>query len=257
MTDQKNGVHPNLAAALCAAQAEFQPLEMNKIATIPTGKGTYQYGYADLSAVLAATRPALNKHGIVLTQRMEIAEHGLIINTELRHGEEVWSSQWPLAIADRPQLTGANLTYYRRYALTSMLGVAAEETDDESAADSGEQAVKRKPANLTPHTGEHPTSGKLNKTELKQMARAFRSDLEGISSSDELVGFLNDNVELTAQIMRDLPGWWYGDDRAPEVEALMKAVERRQRELREQDVTGIKPDPGEQYEAPGLTEPMP
>ncbi len=259
----ENGAHPNLAAALCAAQAEFKPLKMNKKANIPTSKGTYSYGYADLSAVIAAVRPALTAHGLAFTQRIMMGDNGLIIHTELIYGQEKLVSEWPFALQTRPQDTGANLTYYRRYALTSLLGIAAEETDDESAQTAGEEHVKkqRQEADFKPHGGAVPMTGPLTKTQLQAGIKALYSDIEATTEPAELTGLLKDHEDIVAQCQKDLPGWWFGDERNKDYHPPAKLIEAKWKEFMEQDTTGIKPDPedmgaGEQPEPPELTEPM-
>ena len=222
----------NLNEALAKAQAGFPVIEKKRVAKIVTAKGSYTYLYADLNDVLNAVRPVLNKHGISVTQRTVMAEHGLIIRTELRLGDELLDSEWPLALQQRPQETGANLSYYRRYALTALLGIAAEETTDEVADGESDKAVKK--ADFKPHKGTVPMNGPMNKNALQQEIRALVSHLEGASDMGELVGILNDHQEIIDQTIKDLPGWYYGDDRNPDYEPLEKVIDRRRNELEEQ-----------------------
>lgn len=224
---QKKSLHE----ALTLAQSEFPAIPKTREATISTDKGTYTYKYADLNDVLGAVRRILNKHGILLTQRIIMGENGLIIMTELHLGQEILHSEWPLALQNMPQRTGANLSYYRRYALTALLGIAAEETTDEVADGEADKAVKK--AAFTPHKGTVPMNGPLNKNALQKEIRTFVSHLEGASDMGELVGILNDHQGIINQTIKDLPGWYYGDDRNPDYEPLEKVIDRRRNELEE------------------------
>jgi hypothetical protein len=137
-------MHECLSDALAAAQAEFMPIRKDKVAATPK----YSYPYADIADVIAAVTPALSKHGLCQVQRMAIREGQQLLLTELRFKAECLASEMilPLAGLD-PQGIGKVLTYYRRYALQALLGVAAERDDD--AADTSDvrqpEAARRAP----------------------------------------------------------------------------------------------------------------
>jgi hypothetical protein len=125
----------NLAEALSRAQADFPPIVKDKIATVKSEKGTYQYQYADLASVLDAVRAPLAKHGLAYTQLIKLQGDGRsILVTRLMHvtGENV-EAEWALPTGS-PQQVGSALTYARRYCLCAMLGVAAEVDDDDGQA---------------------------------------------------------------------------------------------------------------------------
>lgn len=136
--------HECLSDALSAAQGEFPRILKDKIAVTPK----YSYAFADISDVIAAVAPVLSRHGLCQLQRFAIREGQQLLVTELRHKAECISSEMilPLAGLD-PQGIGKVLTYYRRYALQALLGVAAERDDD--AADTGgvrqPEAARRAP----------------------------------------------------------------------------------------------------------------
>lgn len=129
--------HPNLTAALAAAQAEFPPIHKGSTATIPgkDGKSGYSYSYAELGDVLGAVRPVLARHGIALVQRTVLPDQAggkVRLVTELRHvAGDVLESSIELGHDTRnPQAFGGALTYLRRYEAVTLLGVAAEEDRD-------------------------------------------------------------------------------------------------------------------------------
>jgi hypothetical protein len=126
-----------LAAALAKAQANYGDLKASQVADAEK----YVYKYADLAAVLAAVRPALNAAGIALLQGVAMqrpqGSSGLIVLVETRLIDQ--SGEW-LATTVKlpsgevaPQKVGSLVSYLRRYALLAMVGVAAEDDDGKEA----------------------------------------------------------------------------------------------------------------------------
>lgn len=121
-----------LAKALLAFQTDPPPVHLD--ATNPH----FRSKYASLGGVVAAIRPALTKHGLVYTQPPTLTPEGApALETRLIHAEsgEELSSVMPLtAEKPGPQAQGSALTYARRYALLSILGLVGDEDDDANAA---------------------------------------------------------------------------------------------------------------------------
>ena len=131
-----------IAGALAKAQAELTNPEKSLVATIrsPTLKeGERTFRYAALSSGLDIVRKALGKHEIATVQTTSIdRQAGLIqLSTVLAHSSGEWvSSDWPVCpVAEMavPHKMGAALTYARRYALFTLVGIAGE--DDLDAPD--------------------------------------------------------------------------------------------------------------------------
>jgi hypothetical protein len=135
-----------IAAALAKAQAELTNPEKSLSATIRSPfprEGDQTFRYAPLSSGLDIVRKTLGRHEIAAVQSTEIdKEAGLIrLTTTLAHSSGEWvSSDWPVCpIADTaaPHRMGAALTYARRYALFTLVGIAGE--DDLGAPDLANQ----------------------------------------------------------------------------------------------------------------------
>lgn len=138
--------HPNLVAALSAAQGAFPPIPKTKTAKT----GTYSYTYADLADVLAAVRPVLSANGLALVQRTVREAGGLILSTELHHvaGEVLVSEVDLRQDAGNHQQFGGALTYLRRYEAVTLLGIQADEdTDGQHVEPAGRPAP---PVEVTP-----------------------------------------------------------------------------------------------------------
>jgi hypothetical protein len=132
-----------IAGALAKAQAELTNPEKSLTATIrsPFPRETDRtFRYASLSSGLDIVRKALGKYEIATVQTTAIDEAGLIrLTTVLAHSSGEWvSSDWPVCPVSEtsaPHRMGAALTYARRYALFTLVGIAGE--DDLDAPDLG------------------------------------------------------------------------------------------------------------------------
>jgi hypothetical protein len=133
-----------IAAALAKAQAELTNPEKSLVATIRSPfhrEGDRTFRYAPLSSGLDIVRKGLGRYEIATIQTTAIdREAGLLrLTTLLAHSSGEWiSSEWPVCpIADMAsaQRMGAALTYARRYALFTLVGIAGE--DDLDAPDLG------------------------------------------------------------------------------------------------------------------------
>ena len=131
-----------LASALAKAQAELVNPEKSLTATIRTGRPgdrERSFRYAPLSSGLDIVRKTLGQHEIATVQATAIDQTAGMVNltTTLAHASGEWiASDWPVcAIAEiaNPQRMGAALTYARRYALFTLVGIAGE--DDLDAPD--------------------------------------------------------------------------------------------------------------------------
>jgi hypothetical protein len=133
-----------IAAALAKAQSELTNPEKALVGTIRSPfdrQGDRTFRYASLSSGLDIVRKTLGKHEIATVQTTAIdRDAGLIrLTTVLAHSSGEWvSSDWPVCPVGEtaaPHWMGAALTYARRYALFTLVGIAGE--DDLDAPDLG------------------------------------------------------------------------------------------------------------------------
>src|SRR5215470_7996609 len=155
-----------IAAALAKAQAQLVNPEKSLVGTIRSeeaGTAERSFRYAPLSSGLDIVRKTLSQHEIATVQTTSIDERvGIVrLNTVLAHASGEWiASDWPVcAISETtaPHSMGAALTYARRYALFTLVGIAGE--DDLDAPD------LIAPATPAPRTDEPPVrkaKGRLN-----------------------------------------------------------------------------------------------
>jgi ERF superfamily len=131
-----------LATALAKAQIGLTNPEKSLTGTIEPQRGqrgARQFRYAPLSSGLEIVRKTLGQHEIATVQTTAIDHAAGIVNltTMLAHSSGEWiASDWPIcpiAETGRPHRMGAALTYARRYALFTLVGIAGE--DDLDAPD--------------------------------------------------------------------------------------------------------------------------
>src|SRR6266566_2654445 len=203
-----------IAAALAKAQVDLTNPEKSLVATIRSPfprEADRTFRYAPLSSGLDIVRKSLGRHEIATIQATGIdKEAGLLrLTTVLAHSSGEWiSSEWPVCqISDiaSAQRMGAALTYARRYALFTLVGIAGE--DDLDAPDLG---AAPKPAAGSQSNGQAaagkrtaPGDGKLPEPSARsvlglQLSASLRESLieqmAAINSADEAAAWAHRNL---------------------------------------------------------------
>src|SRR5271156_3245643 len=138
-----------LAAALAKAQMTLTNPEKSLTATVRIDRrddSGRTFRYAPLSSGLDIVRKALGQHEIATLQTTTIDQdiQTVSLTTVLAHSSGEWiASDWPggaLSDLSAQRRMGAALTYARRYALFTLVGIAGE--DDLDAPDLGGQAAE-------------------------------------------------------------------------------------------------------------------
>src|SRR5882672_5607068 len=213
-----------IATALAKAQTELSNPEKAMVGTVYTNRSDspQSFRYASLSSGLDIVRKALGGQQIAIAQTTNIDRPSGAINltTVLMHTSGEWiASDWPvcaLSEISQPRRMGAALTYARRYALFTMVGIAGE--DDLDAPDVGDdqpKAVKTADTRLAPNTGFEAAPVR---------ASQFRTERPGIPPAREKLG-VEESAAIRAQLIREietLPE----DGLQPRAVALLKAKNR-------------------------------
>lgn len=128
--------HKNLAEALAAFQAELPTIKKTHKAKVKTRTGSdFEYAYAGLPEVSAAVLPLLGKNGLSFVASPTLSSDRFVLAYRLLHASgESLSGEYPLPSNGSAQELGSAITYARRYALCSVVGVAAEDDDDGQGA---------------------------------------------------------------------------------------------------------------------------
>lgn len=130
MTEQQGS---ELGAALARVQTQLPPIGKGSTANI----GQYKFKYADLADISAAVLPLLGANGLSWLTMPTLDEQGhFVLRYELLHASgESRVGFYPLpAATSKAQDLGSAITYARRYALSSMVGITPDEDDDGQSA---------------------------------------------------------------------------------------------------------------------------
>ena len=170
-----------LAAALAKAQAAIANPEKSLTATIISPfprEGSRTFRYAPLSAGLDLVRKCLGQQEIAIVQATSIdPDSGLIkLTTSLVHSSGEWmSSDWPVCPVSEtaaPHRLGAALTYARRYALFTLVGIAGE--DDLDAPNLPSDNVVGSPSQPDP-LNTNPSAGATHNAVPETAGQTLRS----------------------------------------------------------------------------------
>jgi len=150
-----------VSAALVEAQGHVKAADFD--ATNPFFKSKY----ATLGSVIIASRAALLANGLAVLQVPSITDHIVSLKTILIHksGQQLDGGTMSLPLGDSErntdaQMAGAIITYLKRYAWASLLGVYADTDTDGNDAPKGAVArpVQKPPYQATPPTKTPPTA---------------------------------------------------------------------------------------------------
>ena len=208
-----------IAAALAKAQAEITNPEKSLTATIRSPilrESDRTFRYAPLSSGLDIVRKALGQHEIATVQTTAIDSEARLIRltTILAHSSGEWmSSDWPVCPINEtaaPHRMGAALTYARRYALFTLVGIAGE--DDLDAPDLATTPNQR--SGSAKENKER--SGRVNGDGQDNPAprAAMRRDAKVRSNSAEPILGSEASAELRDHLLAELNDLGSGDDAA-------------------------------------------
>ncbi len=146
-TREKEMSDETINTALAKAQSAMKAAVINRV------NPHFKNKYADLAAVIDAVRKPFADNGLSFTHTMHPFEGNLSLVCTLRHvsGEYIIST-YPLPANAKPQELGSALTYGRRYTLSAIAGIAADEDDDAELASkrNGATTVDKKPTPISP-----------------------------------------------------------------------------------------------------------
>src|SRR5262245_111471 len=248
-----------LASALAKAQAELVNPEKSLTATIRSGRPGERersFRYASLSSGLDIVRKTLGQHEIATLQTTAIDHTAGMVNltTTLAHASGEWiASDWPvcpIAETANPQRMGAALTYARRYALFTLVGIAGE--DDLDAPD-----LCDGPRSPTPSADEHSLKPKDGQPRLPPrmpgngQARGDRKGAIPITLDPDQSAALREKLltELGTITSADLAAAWAREAltaknslTATDAKLVEDAFERRLSELPSSDAAAAGPE---------------
>jgi len=133
-----------LSAALAKAQGAMEAAKMGSVNPFLKNK------YADLGSVIQAARAPLAANGLSFTQHPSVTETHVTVTTLLAHSSGQWiTSEISLPLdggkgLSLAQSMGAIITYLRRYTLSAILGIYADEDTDGNEGKTNKPQAKAK-----------------------------------------------------------------------------------------------------------------
>lgn len=182
-----------VCAAFVKAQAEMeQPhkdreveVQMRKADGSPGGK--YKFKYATLGNTISTIRPALAAADLGFTQRIKGGE---MVTRIVHSSGEFLECGLPMpTLPAKPQDAGAVISYFRRFSLTTALGIVADEDDEKNVAIENDAAPG--PA--------WPDGPYTSKSGIKAAWKACVHDLRGAGSLQEVEDIIEREQPMLAQ----------------------------------------------------------
>ena len=144
MNQSEQGID-KLAEALAKAQGIMKAPKKDRTVVVRTKSGgTYEFDYATFDAIVESARGPLSANGIAFVQAAQIEGGQVVIETRLIHSSGQWLSTSLSAGQSEsgPQALGSLISYLKRYSLSALLGIVADEDDDGNAATGNEARQK-------------------------------------------------------------------------------------------------------------------
>lgn len=113
-----------LYQAVFELQQDLEPMKRDKV--VKTGK--YEFRYAPLDSIMEKLKPLFVKNGLALIQGVDRD----CLTTRLIHRSGQWIEAETFLNTDHANMQGfgGEVTYKRRYALSALLGIVADEDND-------------------------------------------------------------------------------------------------------------------------------
>ena len=132
-----------IAPALIKAQSQMQGISKE-------GKNpAFKSKYVTLDSILDTLRPILTSNGLMLTQGSQQPEtmQSVTVESRIIHTSGEWISTTVTIPVTKPDAhgLGSALTYGRRYSVSALLAISADEDDDANASVAPREDYRRGP----------------------------------------------------------------------------------------------------------------
>lgn len=192
-----------LAAALAAAQEELEPATKNAQNPMLRNK------YADLASCYEACRKVLPQKGLAVSQICMPCDKGMVrVKTVLMHTSGQWiSSECTLeAVGNKgvngAQAAGSAITYARRYGLSAIVGLVADEDDDGCNAGPNQKERVQQTRQQAKTNNPDPMTKAQHSAVMAYLARRHGNDRQGYI--DELSAFFGRTITSSAELTKSM-----------------------------------------------------
>jgi len=185
-----------IAAALVKAQMEMGNAVKDAVNPF------FKKSYADLNSVREAALPILNKHGISCIQPTTFINDVPFVETILLHESGEFISSLTMIVVDKindAQRHGSGLSYARRYALSAIVNIGAEDDDANKAVGAKAPVTASVTTPPPPPATEKAKPVKLTGKKLEELNSAIKA-LELAEKTTDLTDL---KKQLPAYIVQD------------------------------------------------------
>lgn len=189
-----------IAIALIAVQAEIEPAI--KDSTNPHFKSRY----ADLSSIWGSCRTSLAKNHLAVIQSPTFVDQRVVLITRVIHKSGQWIEN-ELSIKpqqDTAQGIGSCITYARRYALASMVGVTVDEDDDGNEASKGSKPPQQSQKTKEPDTPKKDPVELFNKSNPSHLKK-ISEFVDTFAKAKEIPLFSNEQKLILVDLLHGSP----------------------------------------------------
>ena len=130
-----------LATALAKFQAAVPRIDLDREVEVTTRTGgKYKFKYATFANIIDKIKQPLSDNELSFTQLVN--EDGSVTTMLMHSSGEYISSTLLIQGEQTPQGIGSTITYTKRYALSSILGICADDDDDANAGQGNEYKMR-------------------------------------------------------------------------------------------------------------------
>jgi hypothetical protein len=246
-----------LITALCLARPALPRIAKNKRVTVKSDRGTYDFDYATLDVILDAVCPVLATQGLVVLCGGDAAPDGsVVVTTRLAHRSGQWiESMIHVGKPTRLQDLGSAITYGKRYGITAILGIQADDDDDGNQVDGNAVVPRQAPARRVTSTNGHAPAVAQPTTEdidaLFALAETCHEPKDAFGRQLRRIMGLNGEVLISKKFLKK-------SMTLTQFEVARAYYERLLRQQVENDVPDGRPPPtGKPHPLPEGEEPRP
>ena len=201
----------NISKAFSEAWSTIQTPKYNsKVKVSLKSGGSYSFEYTDLTGIFEAVKAVFKEHGLSIMQDSYTenidGKNYACVETMILHSSGEWVKNRPLKFLASNQMQdfGGQITYMKRYSLSSMLGLSTDKDDDANGASGNGYEYQNKQNNSNYNNSSNYQKGSQQQSKSQQSWKASSSAVKPQSQSQTNVKIPKTAKEAQLLIIPDL-----------------------------------------------------
>jgi len=189
-----------IATALHKFQENLPEVKLDATVKVQTkAGGSYNFKYATYANIVKTVLPSLIENNMAFTQTFG---DGCLVTSLLHISGDSIVSKIPINLDGcTMQEIGSRISYLKRYSLSAILGIVAEEDDDANIADGNSykkqpKTMSRNIGNPEPYESDKPLEGEITEPQKKKLWAMMKS--QGMDDKDAKAFFNFKNPKTKA-----------------------------------------------------------